>query len=238
MNTVEVCLTPDLIHQFDLKGKIAVVVDIFRATSCMVTGLAYGVEAIYPVDNIDACFELGRQGMITAGERGGVKIEGFTIGNSPFEYMKDEYRGKSVAVTTTNGTRAILASTEADQVLIGAFLNLDTLASYLSYLQKDVVIHCAGWMGTVNIEDTLFAGALIDKISDTRRFSGDPAMLALQLFEKHKNDLLKIAKTSSHAERLKNFGVDKDLEFCLDMSLYSVLPEFRNGKLKLVDRAD
>lgn len=234
MNNVEVCLTPDLIHQHDLKGKIVVVVDIFRATSCIVTGMAYGVESIYPVDNVEACFELGKKGMITAGERGGVKIEGFSIGNSPFEYMKDEYRGKSVAITTTNGTRAILASQAADQVLIGAFLNLDALTSYLSSVRKDVIIHCAGWQGTVNIEDTLFAGALIEKISDTRHMEGDPALLALQLFEQNKNDLMKIALASSHAERLQNIGIEKDLEFCLDMSLYSVLPEFKDGKLQAV----
>lgn len=235
MNTVEVCLTPDLIHQFDLKGKIAVVVDIFRATSCMVTGMAHGIKSIYPVDNVTDCLDLGKKGMITAGERGGIKVEGFTIGNSPFEYMKDEYQGQSVAVTTTNGTRTILASTEADQILIGAFLNLDALVSYLSAIQKDVVIHCAGWQGTVNIEDTLFAGALIDKISDTRHFSGDPALLALQLYSQHQDDLMKIARASSHAQRLKNFGIEKDLEFCMDLSLYTVIPEFKDGKLQPVE---
>ena len=119
MNHVEVCLTPDLIHQFELKDKIVVAVDIFRATSCMVTGMAHGVEAIYPVATVEDCFALGRdKGMITAGERGGAKIEGFTIGNSPYEYMKDEFKNKSIVVTTTNGTRTILASLEADQILI------------------------------------------------------------------------------------------------------------------------
>lgn len=234
MNKVEVCLTPDLIHQFDLKGKIAVVVDIFRATSCMVTGMAYGVKCIHPVQDVEDCFNLGKKGMITAGERGGVKVEGFDIGNSPFEYMKDEFQGKSVAVTTTNGTRAILASQAADQVLIGAFLNLDTLVSYLSSLQKDIVIHCAGWKGTINIEDTLFAGAVIAKLSDTRTLSGDPALLALQLYEQNKSSLIKIAQASSHAQRLAGFGIEKDLEFCMDLSLYTVLPEFKEGKLQLV----
>ncbi|MEQ9302757.1 MAG: 2-phosphosulfolactate phosphatase, partial [Marinoscillum sp.] len=158
MNQVEVCLTPDLIKQYTLEGKIVVVVDIFRATSCMVTGLAYGVKSIVPVATVDDCFEMGKKGLITAGERGGKKIDGFEIGNSPFDYMQEKFKGQTIAVTTTNGTKALLASLQAEEILIGAFLNLRAIANYISSSTKDVVIHCAGWKGTVNTEDTLFAG--------------------------------------------------------------------------------
>ncbi|WP_258100530.1 2-phosphosulfolactate phosphatase [Marinoscillum pacificum] len=235
MNHVEVCLTPELIHQFELKDKIVVAVDIFRATSCMVTGMAHGVEAIYPVATVEDCFALGKdKGMITAGERGGAKIEGFTIGNSPYEYMKDEFKNKSIVVTTTNGTRTILASLEADQILIGAFLNLKAVADHISSSQKDVIIHCAGWKGTVNVEDTLFAGALIEEIKASHHFSGDPALMALELFKRNAHDLLEISKQSSHAKRLATFGIGKDIEFCMNQSLYSVLPEFKDGKLQVI----
>lgn len=234
MNEIEVCLTPELIHQYTLEGKIVVVVDILRATSCMVSGLAYGVESIYPVDNVAECFALGKKGMVTAGERGGEKVEGFDIGNSPYEYMNDEFEGKSIAVTTTNGTRTILASRGAEQILIGAFLNLRSLATYLSTSRKDVIIHCAGWKGMVNIEDTLFAGALIDELSSTYTDHGDPALLAKQLYSHNKMDLLKVAKESSHAKRLAGFGVEKDLEFCMQSSLFSIVPEFKEDRLVLV----
>lgn len=235
MNHIEVCLTPELIDQFELKNKIVVAVDIFRATSCMVTGLAYGVEAIYPVATVDDCFKLGQEkGMITAGERGGQKIDGFTIGNSPYEYMKDEFKGQSIVVTTTNGTRTILASLDADQILIGAFLNLRALADYVSSSHKDVIIHCAGWKGTVNIEDTLYAGALIDEIKASHQISGDPALMAQQLFRANSHDLLEISKQSAHAKRLATFGIGKDIEFCMNQSLYSVLPEFKDGKLQVI----
>lgn len=235
MNKIEVCLTPELIHQYSLEGKIAVVVDIFRATSCMVTGLAHGVEAIYPVGTVDECFALGAKGMVTAGERGGHKIEGFVIGNSPFEYMKEEFKGQSIAVSTTNGTKTILASLTAKEILIGAFLNMSALISYLSDSHRDVVVHCAGWKGTVNLEDTLFAGALIEELKDTYAPEGDPAMLAHGLYDSNRNDLLSIAKVSSHARRLESFGIERDIAFCLNQSLYSIVPSYHKGRLEVIN---
>lgn len=232
MNKVEVCLTPDLIQQYDLTGKLVVAVDIFRATSCMVTGMAYGVKAIHPVGSVEECLELGKRGMITAGERGGIKVEGFQIGNSPYDYMQEEFRGQSIAVTTTNGTRTILASTPAEQILIGAFLNLEALSDFIGQSQRNVIIHCAGWKGTVNIEDTLFAGALIEELQGSHELNGDPGLLAHELYKAHRLDLLSIAKASAHAKRLAGFGVDKDIEFCLTPSMYTIIPEYKDGFLK------
>jgi len=159
MRTIEVCLTPVLIHQHDLAGKAVVVVDIFRATSCIVTGLACGIQSIRPVVEIEETKALGRQGYITAGERGGEQVDGFDLGNSPFDYQDESLRGKRIALSTTNGSQAILKSAGASQVLIGAFLNLESLAEYLIQQSQSVVIHCAGWRGAPNLEDTLFAGA-------------------------------------------------------------------------------
>ncbi|MEQ8470673.1 MAG: 2-phosphosulfolactate phosphatase [Marinoscillum sp.] len=235
MNQVEVCLTPDLIGQYDLDGKIVVVVDIFRATSCIVTGLAYGVKSIYPVSTVDECFEMGKQGYITAGERGGKKIDGFKIGNSPFEYMQEEFKDQSIAVTTTNGTKAILASLSAKEILIGAFLNLHSLANYLATSNNDVVIHCAGWKGTVNTEDTLFAGALIDEMKSTHKLSGDSSHIAHNLYQYNRNDLMQVANASSHARRLATFGIERDIAFCMDQSLYSVIPVYREGLLEILN---
>ncbi len=232
MRKIEVCLTPELIHQYDLEGKIAVAVDIFRATSCMVSGIANGVADIYPVATVDECFELGKEGMIMAGERGGIKVDGFDIGNSPFDYMSDEVKGKSVVVSTTNGTRTILASLNADEVLIGAFLNIGVLAEYLKNAQKDVVIHCAGWKGTVNLEDTLFAGALINLLIDQMEISGDSALIAHQLYLANQDKLLEIARQSAHAQRLSGFGVAKDIEFCMTSNQYETIPVYVDGKLK------
>lgn len=212
---IEVCLTPELIHQHDLDGKIVVVVDIFRATSCIVAGLGSGVSAIKPVSGTDEALELGKQGYIVAGERGGKKVDGFDMGNSPFEYMEEELIGRKVVISTTNGTQAIAKSDGADEILIGAFLNISSTIDYLTASDKDVVVHCAGWKGTVNIEDTLYAGALIDRLSQTYVMVGDSALLAYDLYSNHKDDLLGIAQKSGHAERLAGFGVEKDIEYCV-----------------------
>ncbi|RED99752.1 2-phosphosulfolactate phosphatase [Marinoscillum furvescens] len=231
MNQVEVCLTPELIHQHDLSGKIAVVVDIFRATSCMVTGMAHGVQSIHPVATVEECLQLGAKGMVTAGERGGIKVEGFTIGNSPYEYMREEFQKQSIAVTTTNGTRTILASEGAKEIIIGAFLNLSAVARHIQQKNSDVLIHCAGWKGTVNIEDTLYAGALIAELSGTHAHTGDAALLAHELFRANQTDLMKIANNSAHAARLAGFGVAKDLELCMQQSKFDVVPIYENGEI-------
>lgn len=233
MRTVEVCLTPELIHQHDLGGKVVVVVDIFRATSCIVTGLACGVEAIRPVSEVEETKSLGAQGYIMAGERGGIKVEGFDLGNSPFEYQDESLKGKKVAISTTNGSQAILKSAGASEILIGAFLNLEALMEYLLQLPQNVVIHCAGWKGTPNLEDTLFAGALIDETMEEITPVGDSALLAHQLYISTHENLLGIALDSSHAKRLKDFGITQDLEFCMEGSKYQVVPKLAGEELVL-----
>lgn len=231
MRTIEVCLTPDLIHQHNLKGKLVVVVDIFRATSCIVTGLANGVKAIKPVGEIDEAKALGEKGYVIAGERGGQKVAGFDMGNSPFEYQDEAIKGKKVAISTTNGSQAILKSEGAAQILIGAFLNFESLMEYLLQIPQDVVVHCAGWKGNPNLEDTLFAGALIDECFEELKPTGDSALIAHQLYISSHENLLGIALTSSHAERLKNFGIEEDLEFCMEDSKYQVVPKLVGGEL-------
>ena len=231
MNTIEVCLTPELIHQHELNGKIVVVVDIFRATSCIVTGLANGVEAIKPVGSIEDTLILGDQGYVMAGERDGKKVDGFDMGNSPFEYMVEELAGRKVAISTTNGSQAILKSAGADEILVGAFLNLKSTVSHLLEQGKPVVIHCAGWKGTINIEDTLYAGALIDECAEEMEISGDSAVLAHQLFVGNHENTEAIAGESSHAKRLAGFGVEKDLVFCMAENEYNILVKLEGDHL-------
>jgi len=231
MNKIEVCLTPELIHQHDLKGKVVVVVDIFRATSCIVTGLAHGIAAIKPVGGVDETLELGRQGYVTAGERGGQKVDGFDMGNSPYEYMDEDLIGRKVAISTTNGSQTILKSLDADEILVGAFLNLSATSHYLAKSGKDIVVHCAGWKGAINIEDSLYAGALIHWLKETHTLSGDSAFLAAQLYKANASDLLSMAKESSHAHRLAGFGVIKDIAFCVEIDTYDALIALREDLL-------
>ncbi|MFY0689532.1 MAG: 2-phosphosulfolactate phosphatase [Cyclobacteriaceae bacterium] len=231
MRTIETCLTPELIHQHELQDKIIVVVDIFRATSCIVTGLGEGVAAIYPVSTVEACKAFGAKGMIMAGERGGIKVEGFDLGNSPFEYMNPELKGKEVSISTTNGTLALEKSKQADEILVGAFLNLSTTIDYLKSSSKSVLVHCAGWKGTPNLEDTLYAGALIHKLNEQLAPEGDAAKLARDFYRLHQSDTAAAAKESGHAHRLAKFGVTKDQDFCLEEDEYNILVKLEGKKL-------
>lgn len=231
MRTIEVCLTPDLIQQHELKGKIVVVVDIFRATSCIVTGLANGVKAIKPVGEVEETKALGKEGYLMAGERGGIKVPEFDMGNSPFEYQSDDVKGQKVAISTTNGSQAIIKSKGAKEIIIGAFLNLESIASYVLQSDADVLVHCAGWKGTPNLEDTLFAGALIDECAEEMDTTGDSALIAHQLYIANHENLFGIAKTSSHAERLSGFGIEADLEFCMTENEYQIVPKLVDGEI-------
>ncbi len=231
MSKLEVCLTPSLIDQHDQIGKVVVVVDIFRATSCMVSGLANGIESITPVAELDACKELMDQGYIGAAERGGQKVDGFDIGNSPFSYMADEMKGKKIAVTTTNGTLAIQKSLVADEIIIGAFLNLSAVTNYLRDCNKDIIIHCAGWKGTPNLEDTAFAGAAIDQLEC--ELTNDAATMALELYKSYKSNLYENLLVSAHAKRLEKFGIRKDLEFCCTVDKFDALPRLKGKELRL-----
>ena len=230
---IEVCLSPELIGQHELKGKLVIVADIFRATSCIVTGFANGLTAMKPSEGLDETLALRNQGYLTAGERNGLRINGFDMGNSPFEYQKECLKGKKVAITTTNGTQALARSKTADEVLVGAFLNLETVVQYLLRSKKDVIVHCAGWKGSVNLEDSLFAGALVDKCLKAAKPRGDAALMARQLFVTSQDDLLGIARRSGHANRLTSFGMAKDLEFCMKLNEYAVLPKLVGEELRI-----
>src|ERR1044071_3384817 len=177
MKTIEVCVSPEMMHLYDVTDKTVVVVDILRATSCMATAFAHGVDCIVPVADLEECRAMRNKGYITSGERNGEKVEGFDKGNSPFEYM-EEIRGKKIAFTTTNGTQAISKSIAARDVVIGAFLNLTAIANYVKTSPNNILVVCAGWKGKVNMEDTLFAGALVEKLREHVKIDDDSALMA------------------------------------------------------------
>ncbi len=231
MKNIDVCPTPELLHLYKLEGKIAVVVDIFRATSCMTTAFAHGVAKIIPVAQLDECRALQKQGLIAAAERDARKAEGFDLDNSPFSYMNPDLREKTIAVTTTNGTLAITRSTAADQVLVGSFLNKRTIVDHLRAMPNDVLIVCAGWKGKVNLEDILFAGAVVCSLKNEYAVEDDSALSALMIYEAAKFNMIKFIAGSSHVRRLHGLGLIKDIEFCLREDVYDVLPVLEGDAL-------
>ncbi|AWW29889.1 2-phosphosulfolactate phosphatase [Echinicola strongylocentroti] len=236
MNKIEICLSPELIHLHDLKGKIVVVVDIFRATSTMVTGLANKVKSITPVAGLEACRAMKEKGYIIAGERNGQTAAGFELGNSPLSYLNNAFEDKKIAVTTTNGTLTIEKSKkDAAEVLIGAFLNLKATADYLIQQGKDVVIHCAGWKGMFNLEDSLYAGALVNVLAGHFGYDCDGAIAMKALYEQHQDDLKDFLSQASHAKRLQNHNIEADIDFCLTLDKFDFIAKLQGEALVKVD---
>lgn len=234
MKTIDVCLSPELLHLYDIQNKTVVVVDILRATSCMVTAFAHGAESITPIAEWEECESMKTKGYIIAGERNGQKIAGFDKGNSPFEYMEDDIRGLKIAFTTTNGTQAIQKSKGARQIIIGSFLNLTAITRHLLMSAHDILIVCAGWKGKINLEDSLFAGALVEKLRKHIEPDCDAPVVAQELYLSAKNDMLKFLSTSSHVKRLNKLNIHKDIEFCLTPDQYPVIPVLRRERLVLL----
>jgi len=234
MKQIEVCLTPELIHLYDLTDKIVVVVDIFRATTTMVTALANGVESILPLAGLEECRAQAENGYVIAGERNGLIADGFTLGNSPLSYLNGAFRGKKIAMTTTNGTLTIEKSKDgSSEILIGAFINLKATIEYLKNKDKDILIHCAGWKGKFNLEDSLYAGALVEALSSTFIYECDGAIATRSLYLQHREDIFGFLQQASHAKRLQNHNIEADIDFCLDMDVYNVVIAFENNALVL-----
>ncbi|MDA0314752.1 MAG: 2-phosphosulfolactate phosphatase [Bacteroidetes bacterium] len=221
MRSIEVCFSPKLIHLHEVKGKLVVVVDIFRATSTMVAALAHGVTEILPFADLEACREMQKQEYLIAGERNGLTAPGFELGNSPLAFTNGKYAGRKLAMTTTNGTLAIEKSKGAAEILVGAFPNFQATANYIRSRNLDVVIHCAGWKGRFNLEDSLFAGALAQELADSHTNADDGALAMISLFSKEGPQLSSFLAQASHAKRLQNHGIEADIDFCLSSNLYT-----------------
>ena len=230
MLSVDVCFSPELLHLYNLQGRVVVVVDILRATSSIVTAFAHGVERVVPVSKLQECMAYRKKGYLTAAERDGQKAEGFDLGNSPFSYMEN-LEGKSVALTTTNGTQAIRLSISADTVVVGSFLNISAVTKFVRMQQKSVIIVCAGWKGKFNLEDTLFAGALIERLGNEYEPENDATLATTHLYNIGKNDYRGFLAESSHVKRLARLDITKDVDFCLQEDVYDVVPVWQGSYL-------
>ena len=230
---LNVCLTPALLPLFNVEDYIVVVIDIFRATSSICYGIENGAEAIIPVSQVEECAAYREKGLdyLLAAERDGSVVEGFDLGNSPFSYTKEKVAGKTIVLTTTNGTHALHLSRSAKKIVIGSFLNLTALSNWLNTQNENVLLVCAGWKNNFNLEDTLFAGAVIEQLKDKGFVLDDAAIAANDLFQVGKNDINVYLQKTSHGERLKKLGIEKDIEFCLQVDLTTAIPVLAGEKL-------
>lgn len=228
-------ISPALLHLYDLSNSVVVIIDVFRATSTIASALYNGAKSVIPVDSVAKAIEISRRiDGIAAGERDGMIAEGLSHGNSPLEYTRDFIENKTLVLTTTNGTRLLQMALDrnADTIISGSFPNLSAVCDFLVKENKNVVLGCAGWKDRFNLEDTLFAGAVIHTVSRHFTIHCDSSLMAETMYLKNKNKLTEFAPKLTHYHRLvERFGLIEDINFCLTPDVANILPLYKEGKL-------
>lgn len=230
---IEVSLTPSDYYLYKEYNEIVVVIDVLRATSAICTAFDYGVEKIIPVATMEEALIYKSKGFITAAERKGEIVPGFDRGNSPFSYMDEKLKGKTIVLTTTNGTRAIEIARKAPIVVIGSLLNLDVLCKWLIEQEKNTLILCSGWQDKMNLEDTICAGAIADQLLLSSKYQSreDSTIAAKYLFLSAKDSYLGFLRASSHRRRLMKLNMNADIKYCLDPNKSESIPILKDGAL-------
>jgi len=234
--SLHTALSPALLHLYDVSSSIVVIIDVLRATSTIATALYNGARCIIPVDSVSECIRIGKQiDSITAGERDGKVAEGLEYGNSPFEYPEAFIAGKTLVLTTTNGTKLLhmALANNAKSIIVASFANLTAVCDYLIAQKQNVILGCAAWKDRVNIEDTLLAGAVIHRVKKHFSINCDASLIAEALYAEAKADPFEFVKSKniSHYQRLSAFGLEKDIRYCLTEDLANVLVVYEDGKL-------
>lgn len=236
---IDVAFSPFELEKKDLQEKAVVVIDVLRATSTMIVALANGCSAFVPVATVEEARELvaasRNPNYVLGGERGGRMVEGFQFGNSPRDYRPEKIKGKVVVMTTTNGTRALVAAQKSAIIFIGAFLNISALAERLQEVGRDIVIACAGEKDLFCLEDAVCGGAIIDGLGKmgVSLSKSDSALAAKLLYEHYEADIDGMLSDSAWGRYLETIGLGKDVRFCGRTNCYDLVPVFGDGKIFL-----
>lgn len=236
-NKIDVFISSQSFQEEELRDKTAVVVDVLRASSTMITALHNSAKGVIPVADMGDASKISQNldspHYLLCGEKDGVKIEGYDLGNSPLDYTEERVEDKTIILNTTNGTKAIKRAGLADEIIIGSFLNLEALVASLKTVDTDIVLVCAGWKGRLALEDLLCAGNIIYELTEGTLPQNvqDGAKVAFGLFEKfgEDEDLEKAIKTSNYAVRLKDVVSEEDISYCCQRNKMDVLPVMNEG---------
>jgi 2-phosphosulfolactate phosphatase len=212
-------------------ARLCVVVDVLRASTTVISALHAGATAIVPCLSVDdAKMAADQHNALLGGERAGIKLEGFDFGNSPTEYTAAAVTDKVIAFTTTNGTRALLKSLNADEIVIGSFVNLSAVAARCCG-SDDVHIVCAGTDRVISSEDVLFAGLLAAKLIDSAGFkpADDATQIAMDFSLMNAENpprLLEAIRQSQGGRNLIGLGCDADIEFAANVDRFELVPAY------------
>lgn len=236
--TLDICLSPKMIANFNLDNTAIVIIDIVRASSTICTAISYEIDHLVSVESIEEALELRNNGYIIGGERNGDKLEGFDYGNSPLSFMDRKLEGKKLALTTTNGTQTIRLAVDSSknstdcEILIGAFVNYTRIFNHLLRCNKNILLVCSGWKGNPSIEDTLFAGKLAKALEMSNRYAfiSDSVIHAILIYELSGNNLFDFIMDNSVRFSQKIGQLGTDIRYCLKEDVAKVLPVYKNGK--------
>jgi 2-phosphosulfolactate phosphatase len=237
---LEVCFSPAVFKHFENHEAIVVIIDVLRATSAICTALANGASSLIPVASVKEAKKYKERGYLVAAERDGYVLDFADFGNSPFNFTREKVEGKAIVYSTTNGTRIIDLSSSAYKIVIGSFLNISALSEWLLKQDRDVILFCAGWKDKFNLEDTICAGAIAERLLESKSFSTicDSTFAALDLWAHAKKDPQEYIEKAAQRSRLRDKGLDDCIEYCFTFDLTDKIPIIHKGLLKDIAAID
>jgi 2-phosphosulfolactate phosphatase len=237
---IEITLIPSSSQLPNLLSQSVVVIDVLRATSVMVQALSSGVKEIIPVTTVEEALRLAKsfplETRLLGGERESLKIAGFDFGNSPREYITARVKGKTLVLTTTNGTKAFHTVSSGKTILVGSFLNVSAVAQRCLHQEADVLLYGSGDEGGVSLEDTVCGGMIIDRLIHLGKPPmelTDASRMALVAYQRFQRDLVEVLQLSRHGRRLIELGLGEDLPFCAQTDTTVIVPMFKDGVVRI-----
>lgn len=235
---IDVITYHESIYDRHISESTVVVIDVLRCTSAMINAFRNGCTRIIPVveagDAIMLARNIGRSDCVVGGERGCNIVPGFDVGNSPFEYTGERVNGKTVIVSTSNGTNAICGVSKAKKVYIGAMSNSRACAKCAAQSDNDVLFVCSGTNGMISADDCIACGSIISHMLDagTDCSLSDFAMICTELYKAWRDGRFDLLKTY-HCGRLIALGYGKDVDFCLTEDTTQLVPVFEDGVISI-----
>jgi len=240
---IDIYAAHNSVQEKELKDRTVVVIDVFRATTTIITALHNGCREVIPVAGIEEAIAFSRNydknAFLLGGERNTHKIDGFDLSNSPSEYTRQTVEGRTILLTTTNGTKAVRKTHEAKEVLIAGFVNVDAIAEYLAKLSDDVTFVCAGTEGKFSLEDILAVGAILSNLKSMGReiTFDDLGFVCVHMYEIYRTDIKEFLKGTNHYKRLVIEKLENDIDVCLDVNSIPAVPSYKDGVIRLNAKA-
>jgi len=228
---IDICLSSHLIDLFDINESTVVVIDVLRATTAICEAFKNGVKTIIPVSDINEAQAFKKKGYIVAAERDGKVLDFADFGNSPHNFSMERVKDKTIVYSTVNGVPALQKVENAKQIFVASFLNLNAIVDFLSKSNRDILLLCAGWKGNFNLEDTLLAGAIVEKLNKNSKINpaNDAVIAAVDLWRIYGENLQERAEEFFQIKRLKNLRITDKLSDYFTLNSCDYIPIYENG---------